>query len=165
MSTGMDRDAKVLDRLRKMRFIIIDGNQSAAGRRPVLKLLDIFFLVFHTVFTLFNMTGWIWKKTRRIHLATILLTACSWFILGIWYGWGYCFCTDWHWKVRDALGRPIQSDSYIHFLILEITGIDLPPHLVDTATLAVFAGCAVLSIVLNLKDAVRKRRAARTTGV
>ncbi len=135
-----------------------------AGRPPVLKLLDIFFLVFHSVFTLFNMTGWIWKKTRTVHLATILLTACSWFILGIWYGWGYCFCTDWHWQVREALGRPIRSDSYIHFLILELTGFNPPPHLVDAVTLAVFFGCAVLSIGLNLKDAVMKRRNARPSG-
>ncbi len=130
----------------------------------MLKLLDTFFLVFHSVFTLFNMTGWAWTKTRKAHLATILVTAGSWFILGIWYGWGYCFCTDWHWQVRDAMGSPIRSDSYIHFLILEITGIDLPSHLVDTVTLAVFIGCAVLSIGLNLKDAVMKRRAVRPGG-
>lgn len=135
-----------------------------AGRPPVLKLLDIFFLVFHSVFTLFNMTGWIWKKTRKAHLVTVLLTACSWFVLGIWYGWGYCFCTDWHWQVRAALGRPIRSDSYIHFLILELTGFNPPPHLVDAVTLAVFIGCAVLSIGLNLKDAVMKRGAARPAG-
>lgn len=129
----------------------------------MLKLLDIFFIIFHSVFTLFNMTGWIWRKTRKAHLATILLTACSWFILGIWYGWGYCFCTDWHWQVREALGRPVRSDSYIHFLILEVTGLNPPTDLVDTVTLAVFIGCAVLSLGLNLKDAVMKRRAARPT--
>ncbi len=123
----------------------------------MLEFLDYFFLIFHTIFTLFNMTGWIWKKTRKIHLATITATAFSWFILGIWYGWGFCFCTDWHWKVRSALGRPITSDSYIHFLILDITGINLPPRLVDTATLAVFAACCVASIALNLKDFARYR--------
>jgi hypothetical protein len=122
--------------------------------RAVLEFLDTFFLVFHTAFTLFNMTGWIWKKTRKYHLATILLTASSWFVLGIRYGWGYCFCTDWHWKVRDALGRPITSDSYIHFLILDITGINLPPHMVDTVTLAVFFFCAAMSIILNMRDLI-----------
>jgi hypothetical protein len=126
----------------------------------MLKFLDIFFLAFHSVFTLFNMTGWMWKMTRKAHLAAILLTAGSWFILGIWYGWGYCFCTDWHWKVRAALGRPIRSDSYIHFLINEITGFNPPSGLVDTVTLAVFIACAALSVALNLRDAVIKRRAA-----
>ena len=127
----------------------------------MLQFLDYFFLVFHTSFSIFNMTGWIWKKTRRYHLATILLTASSWFILGIRYGWGYCFCTDWHWKVREAIGRPIMSDSYIHFLILEITGINLQPDLVDTVTLAVFAFCAAMSILLNLRDLVKWRRSRK----
>jgi hypothetical protein len=125
----------------------------------MLKLLDIFFLVFHSVFTLFNLTGWIWKKTRKLHLATVILTASSWFILGFRYGWGYCFCTDWHWKVRTAMGRPITSDSYIHFFIRETTGIDMPPHAVDTATLVVFSVCAALSVALNIID-VRRRRSA-----
>ena len=118
----------------------------------MLRFLDYFFLTFHTLFTLFNMTGWLWKKTRKIHLAAMTLTAFSWFILGIKYGWGYCFCTDGHGRLREALGRPIQSDTYIQFLIFDITGINLPPLLVDTATVAVFAVCLVLSIALNIKD-------------
>ena len=118
----------------------------------MLLFLDYFFLIFHTIFTLFNMTGWIWKKTRKIHLATITVTAFSWFIMGIWYGWGFCFCTDWHWRVRAALGRPILSDSYVHFLILELTGINAPSHLVDTVTLAIFTGCCALSCTLNARD-------------
>ncbi|HOT45499.1 MAG TPA: DUF2784 domain-containing protein [Spirochaetota bacterium] len=123
----------------------------------MLHFLDCFFLFFHTVFTLFNMTGWIWKKTRKYHLAAIAATAFSWFVIGIWYGWGFCFCTDWHWKVRAALGRPVASDSYIHFLIIELTGIDLPPRMVDAATIAVFAACCTASVVLNLRDYVKRR--------
>lgn len=127
---------------------------------PLLVVLDYFFLAFHSVFTLFNLTGWIWKKTRMFHLATIAATAFSWFILGIWFGWGYCFCTDWHWKVRDALGKPIMSDSYIRFLIQETTGLRLPSLLVDNATMAVFVLCCMLSVALNVKD-YRQYRAAR----
>jgi hypothetical protein len=129
----------------------------------VLEFLDRFFLIFHTLFTLFNMTGWISKKTRKLHLATLTLTACSWFILGIKYGWGYCFCTDWHWQVREAMGRPIQSDSYIHFLLLEITGINIQPQLVDAATLSIFASCFIISILLNWRDYM-KWRALRRQG-
>lgn len=108
------------------------------------------------------MVGWIWRRTRRIHLATVLITAFSWFVLGLWHGWGYCFCTDWHWKVRDALGRPITSESYIHFLIMELTGLDLPQHLVDTATLWIFLACATASIAFNGRDLLRLRRAKKT---
>jgi hypothetical protein len=131
--------------------------------RAVLEFLDYFFLIFHTLFILFNVTGWIWKKTRILHLATMLLTAFSWSILGIKYGWGYCFCTDWHWKVREALGRPIRSDSYIQFLITELTGIKLPSLPVDAATVAVFTVCLLLSVALNLRDLRTRHRGTGRT--
>lgn len=124
----------------------------------LLVFLDYFFIVFHTLFTLFNMTGWAFKRTRKAHLVTMILTSSSWFILGIWYGWGYCFCTDWHWQVREALGRRVVSGSYIHFLLLEITGYDFPQHAVDAVTLAVFAAAALLTLYLNIRDGLITKR-------
>ena len=119
-------------------------------------LLDRFFLVFHTLFTLFNVTGWLFQKVRILHLFTMLLTLFSWVILGIWYGFGYCFCTDWHWRVREILGRPIESWSYIHFLIKEISGFNPDPYLVDKITVAVFLVCLILTITLNIRDRLVK---------
>jgi hypothetical protein len=81
----------------------------------------------------------------------MLLTAFSWFVLGIWYGWGYCFCTDWHWQVREALGYHDRSNSYIHFLLLKLTGIDFNPRLVDKATLIIFLLSFIMSIWFNIK--------------
>jgi hypothetical protein len=118
--------------------------------------LNIFFFAFHTVFTLFNIVGWAFHKTRKLHLFTLSLTAFSWFILGIWYGWGFCFCTQWHWAVRLKLGFTDESKSYIHFLILKITGINLPEKLVDTTTLTVFLFVIGLSIWFNMKDQRKK---------
>jgi hypothetical protein len=120
--------------------------------------LNIFFFVFHSLFTLFNIAGWIFTRTRRLHLVTLLLTAFSWFILGIWYGWGYCACTDWHWQVREELGFRDRSHSYIHFLILELTGTDLDPQLVERGTLVVFLLSFALSIWLNIRDRRRQRK-------
>jgi Protein of Unknown function (DUF2784) len=122
------------------------------------QFLNIFFFVFHTLFTLFNMVGWIFPKTRKLHLFTLILTALSWFVLGIWYGWGYCVCTDWHWDVRDKLGYDDRSNSYIHFLILKLTGADLNHRLVEYGTLIVFLLSVVLSIWLNTRDWLQKRR-------
>ena len=85
-------------------------------------------------------------------MITMLLTALSWFVLGIWYGWGYCLCTDWHWQVREALGYHDRSDSYIHFLLLKFTGKNFNPRLVDNATLIIFLLCFLLSIWFNIKD-------------
>ncbi len=120
-------------------------------------ILDIFFFVFHTTLTLFNCLGWIWKKTRKLNLVTLLLTAGSWFILGIWYGWGYCLCTDWHWAVREKLGFYDQTRSYIHFLILKLTGLNLEMGAVEKATLVIFLLALALSVFLNILD-YRKRK-------
>jgi hypothetical protein len=120
--------------------------------------LNIFFFVFHSLLTLFNMVGWIFPATRKWHLFTMLLTAGSWFVLGIWFGWGYCLCTDWHWQVREAMGYHDRSNSYIHFLILKLTGKNLDPGLVEKATLLIFLLCFAMSIFFLIKDRRKKLR-------
>lgn len=128
----------------------------------MLIFLNYFFFAFHTLFTLFNIFGWMRKETRKLHLITMLLTAGSWFILGLFYGIGYCACTDWHWQVREKLGYNDRSDSYIHFLIYKITGEDLDPNLVDMVTMVVFVVCFILTVFLNIRDhrvrVITKRR-------
>jgi Protein of Unknown function (DUF2784) len=119
--------------------------------------LNIFFFIFHTGFTLFNIVGWSFKKTRKLHLVTMLLTVFSWFVLGIWYGWGYCACTDWHWQVRDTLGFDDRSNSYIHFLIFKLTGKDLNELLVGRATLIIFCISFGLNVILLLRDRKKYR--------
>lgn len=116
------------------------------------EFLNIFFFIFHTVFTLFNLIGWAFKKTRKLHLLTMLLTAGSWFILGIWYGWGFCFCTEWHWEVRAHLGNHDMPQSYITFLIAALFGIHLSDSLVETFTVIIFFCSLALSLILNWKD-------------
>ena len=123
----------------------------------MLEFLNFFFFVFHTVFTFFNITGWAFRKTRRLNLATLLLTAFSWFVLGIWYGWGYCFCTDWHWQVREKLGFHDQRQSYIQFLVYKLTGKLFNEELVNYTTLIVFLLSLALSILLNVRDSKLKK--------
>ena len=122
------------------------------------EFLNIFFFVFHTLFTLFNIVGWAFRRTRKLNLITLSLTAFSWFVLGIWKGWGYCLCTDWHWDVRDKLGLEDRSRSYIHFLILKITGANLDPKLVEQGTLIVFLLSFALSIWLNIRDSKKRKQ-------
>ncbi len=125
---------------------------------PVLKIIDIFFFGFHTILILFNVFGWLVPKWRVAHLIAVLLTVFSWFVLGIWFGWGYCICTDWHWQVREMLGYHDMSSSYIHFLVLKITTIDLPVRLVDSITVIVFIFVCFVSIFLNVSKWIRKRK-------
>jgi hypothetical protein len=116
------------------------------------EVLNIFFLLFHTGLVLFNLLGWVWKQTRRWNLYTLLATAFSWFVLGIWYGFGYCPCTHWHWMIRRRLGYTDMPSSYIKFLIQKWTGLDISPSVVDTGTAVFFFGALVVSIYLNSTD-------------
>ncbi len=120
----------------------------------ILHFVDYFFFVFHTVLTLFNVFGWIIPRWRLANLITLSLTAFSWFILGIWYGFGYCPFTDWHWKVRQLLGYTDDSNSYIHFLILKITGINFSERFVDAATAIIFFTAYSISIYYAIRKKI-----------
>ena len=124
----------------------------------ILQIIDYFFILFHTALILFNILGWIVPKWRLANLITLSITAFSWFVLGIWFGIGYCPFTDWHWKVRELLGYNDPSNSYIHFLILKITGINLPENWVDTTTVIVFFIAFSVSIYFALKKRILKRK-------
>lgn len=86
-----------------------------------------------------------------------MLTTLSWFGLGIWYGWGYCPCTDWHWQVRTRLGYH-NPPSYVQLLVRELTGIALSPDVADSLALGMLILAGVLSIVLNIRDLRRERK-------
>jgi hypothetical protein len=113
--------------------------------------LNIGFFVLHTSWIFFICAGWIWRRTRRWHLAAIALTALSWFGLGIWYGWGYCPFTDWHWQARERLGYR-DPESYTQLLLAEFTGLDVTRAWADGVTVTVFAIAMVLSVALNVRD-------------
>ena len=119
--------------------------------RIILQGIDYFFVLFHSALILFNVFGWIIPKWRFANLISLSVTGFYWFILGIWYGAGYCPFTDWHWKVRHLLGYNDESNSYIHFLILKIVGVNLAENWVETATLIVFLLAFFISIILNQK--------------
>jgi hypothetical protein len=125
----------------------------------MLHLLNIALFVFHAGWVGFVCTGWIWRRTRLWQLIAVVLTAASWFGLGLVYGWGYCLCTDWHWQVRDRLGYP-HGYSYIE-LILQTAGIGVPAATVDGITATAFLAVALLGIALNVRDFRRRRAASR----
>ena len=116
----------------------------------MLRILDLFFSFLHIAFTLFNLIGWIWKGTRKLHLITLSATAASWFILGIWYGWGYCFLTDWQWSIKEKLGEKNLPASFIKYFADKVTGSDIDPTLISTLTLVCFLLAVVLTLYVNL---------------
>ena len=125
--------------------------------RWLLHFLDVLFLVFHTALVAFNTLGWAWPRWRRWNLATLVVTALAWLGMGLWYGIGYCVCTDWHWQVRRALGIRDLDETYVGFLLRLATGYRADPTLVRTGTATVFVLCLAVSLALNLRDRSRAR--------
>ena len=115
----------------------------------MLYVLDIFFTIVHLAITGFNLLGWIWRRTRKAHFITIIITAICWFLLGIWYGIGYCPVTDWQWRVKEKLGETNLPDSFIKYFADKITGQNFNPSLVNNITLGLFLAAIVLSVYFN----------------
>ena len=113
----------------------------------LLAFADGFFVIFHTCLILFNLFGWYWPTLRKWHLWSISLTFASWIILGIWYGWGYCPLTDWHWEILQNRGVTDLPQSYISYLLKRITGLSFPDRWVDFSTVSL----ALLALVISLK--------------
>ncbi len=122
------------------------------------RLCDALFVVFHTALIAFNMLGWAWRRTRRLHLITISATLLSWFGLGVAYGWGYCPLTDWHWQIKRALGETALPASWIKYYLDRITGIDWSAGVVDALVVCSALGALAASIVLNVRDHRSARR-------
>lgn len=128
-------------------------------------LLDIFFVIFHTSLTLFNVIGWAWKKTRVWNLVTLLLTGSSWLFLGMIVGVpGYCPFTDWHFNVLRKLGKTNLPNSYLKYLFDRITGLNIDSTIVDRVTLIVFVAALAVSVFLNLRDKILSKRMKRRIG-
>ena len=123
----------------------------------MLKLLDIALTIIHLSIIGFNLFAWIWKKTRKAHLIIAAATLASWFILGIWFGWGYCFITDWQWQIKEKLGETNLPNSFIKYFADKITGKKFSPSLVDTVTLSIFLAAIGFSIYINFFGKTKKK--------
>ncbi len=122
-------------------------------------LADIFFVLFHSSIIVFNLFGWIWKKTRAANLVLLLLTGGSWLFLGLIVGTlGYCPFTDWHFSVLGKLGKTDLPSSYIKYLADRITGLNFDSSMVDDVTLYLFLTAFAVSVFLNIRDYITKKR-------
>ena len=115
----------------------------------MLVFLDILLSIVHLSIVLFNLFGWIPRRTRRAHFISIALTAASWFILGIWYGMGYCPVTEWQWDVKQKLGESDLPDNFIEYFAEKITGRDFATSFVSTVIATGFGLVTVISVYFN----------------
>jgi hypothetical protein len=125
-------------------------------------ILDIFFILFHSSLVLFNLFGWIYRKTRIWNLITLTLTGASWLLLGMIVGTlGYCPLTEWHFNILFNLGERNLPNSYIKYLTDRLTGLDVSELLVDKITLYSFLAALLISMFLNIRDLRNKRKTIR----
>jgi hypothetical protein len=82
----------------------------------------------------------------------------SWTVLGIWYGFGFCPCTEWHWQVRAKLGHANMPPSYLKFLLDELLGLDTPAIWVDRTAVVALGLTFALSAFVNVRGAKTKCR-------
>lgn len=120
-------------------------------------LLDIFFIIFHSSLIIFNLFGWIWKRTQKFNLIALSITGASWLLLGILVGsLGYCPLTEWHFNVLNKLGETDIPNSYIKYLADRLTGLDFDPSLVDNVTLFAFLIALAISLFVNIRSYIRR---------
>ena len=122
-----------------------------------LQTLDIFLTICHMVIVGFNLLGWIWKKTRMAHFIAIMITASCWFLLGIWYGIGYCPVTDWQWDLKEKLGERNLPNSFIKYWADKLTGADTNTQFIDVLIAICFAAALIITLYLNFFAKRRKQ--------
>ncbi len=123
-----------------------------------LHLLDGLLTIVHLLIIGFNLFGWVWKKTRRLHFIFAMITPGSWFILGIWYGMGYCPVTDWQWNIKEKLGETNLPASFVEYYAERITGYDFTTSFIDLTTLVTFLSAIILSLYFNLFQRPEKEK-------
>jgi len=114
-----------------------------------LRLLDFLLTICHLLIVGFNLLGWIWRKTRLAHFVGIMITAACWFIVGIWYGIGYCPVTDWQWQIKEKLGERNLPNSFIKYWADRLTGTDVNTQFIDVLTAVCFAAALLITVYLN----------------
>lgn len=114
-------------------------------------ILNILFHVAHLVLIVFNLFGWIFRKTRLLNLFTLLLTFLSWFGLGLFWGVGYCPLTDWHWDIKRQMGEVEIPASYVEYFFDSILKVDVSSQFADYLTLSLFSLAFIISLFVNRK--------------
>jgi hypothetical protein len=114
-----------------------------------LKIFDLLLILLHFAIIGFNLFGWVWKPLRRAHFVVVCATAACWFILGIWFGIGYCPITDWDWQIKEKLGEHNLPNSFIKYYADMAMGHSVDASLIDTLTALGFFIAAMLFVYFN----------------
>ncbi len=125
----------------------------------MLVIADIFLTIIHLVVVAFNLFGWIPKRTRKANFILIVLTAASWFLVGIWHGMGYCFLTDWQWDIKERLGETNIPNNFVEYIAEKVFNREFVTGFIGTLTAVCFGLAVMASVYVNFVLPQQKRRA------
>ena len=117
----------------------------------MLNVLDKLFFLMHLLLIVFNLFGWIPRKTRLLHLFFVLITLGFWVVVGYWKGFGYCPLTDWHWQVKTQLGETALPASFIKYFVDQMLHINSNPAFIDIMTASALGISLICSLIMNAK--------------
>lgn len=112
-----------------------------------LSLANIFFHIVHLAIILFFLFGWLSEKTIIAHCILSALILFSWCVLGLYFGFGYCLCTDIQWRIKRKMGEQPSTEYYIKYILDKLTGLDTNPKTVNAITTYSFFSILILSSV------------------
>ncbi len=115
------------------------------------KILNIILECIHIILILWILIGWSIKKIRIFHFITINIILFFWFIVGFFYGFGYCPLTDYHWKIKSILGEKNLPYSYISYLLYKFN-IYINESIVDIFVLTITITIYIVSFFLIIKN-------------
>jgi hypothetical protein len=87
-----------------------------------------------------------------------MATLASWFILGLWFGLGYCPVTDWQWQVKSKLGERNLPASFIEYYAEKITSYNFSTSFIDIVTLVSFLLAISFSVYFNFFSSNVKKK-------
>ncbi|MBK9356251.1 MAG: DUF2784 family protein [Bacteroidales bacterium] len=117
----------------------------------MLQLLNIILNITHILLMLFIMTGWIFRRSRMIHLLVVLLTGFSWIVFINSKEIGYCILTDWQWQVLGRMGRTNLPETYIQYLYELLSGDSMLKATSRNITRSVWIFSLSVSMALFIK--------------
>ena len=115
----------------------------------MLHFTDVVLTLLHIIIIVFNLFGWIFPAARKAHFICITITEFCWFILGIWFGWGYCPLTDWQWRIKEQLGETNLPASFITWFANKIPGMRFGDTFINLLTLILFISAMIVSVYFN----------------
>lgn len=115
----------------------------------------------HVSLIIFNITGWIFDSTRKIHLFVLIFTLSSWVIGGFFFGFGYCFLTDWHYTILVRMGYKDLPPSFITLVLDWFFGVSISGQAADILTGTVFTLALSASVYMFINRKKRKANSKR----